>query len=83
MGKSSLQGGYWFGVGGPGGMSRALVEVLHGAAVKVSADPEWVKRMADNGLVVMTNTPEQFAANIVAERTRFAIEAKKAGIEPL
>jgi len=83
LGKSSLQGGYWFGVGGPGGMARAVVDVLHGAAVKVSADPEWIKRMADNGLVVMTNTPEQFAANIVAERTRFAIEAKKAGIEPL
>lgn len=83
LGKSSLQGEYWFSLLGPGGLPRPIVNALHGAAQKISTDPEWIKRTSEIGLVAMTNTPEQFTANIIAERSKFAVEAKKAGIEPL
>ena len=82
LGKYSGLGQYWFGILGPANLPRNLVNTLNQAAVKISADPDWVKKSLDLGLQVVSSTPESFTATLNNERTRFAAEAKKAGIEP-
>lgn len=82
LGKFSGVGQYWFGLFGPPNLPKPLVNTLYQVAVKVSADPDWVKKVTDLGLTVVTNTPDAFTALLINERTRFAIEAKKAGIAP-
>ena len=82
LGKFSGVGSYWFGLLGPAGLPKPLATTLNQVAVKVSADPDWMKKVGDLGLTVVGNTPEAFAATIINERTRFAVEAKKAGVEP-
>ena len=82
LSKFSGLGHYWFSLEGPKGLPRNLVDALHAAAVKVTADPDYQKRVGDLGLVASATTPEAFTALIIAERTRFTAEAKKAGVEP-
>jgi len=80
--KFSGTGTYWFSLMGPAGLARPIVNTLHQAAVKISADPDYVKRVAGLGLEVVANTPEAFANLIATEAPRFAAEAKKAGLQP-
>jgi len=82
LAKFSGLGHYWFGLAGPKGLPRGIVDVVHGAASKLLTDADYVKRVGDLGLVASATTPEAFTDLIIAERSRFAVEAKKAGVEP-
>jgi tripartite-type tricarboxylate transporter receptor subunit TctC len=82
LSKFSGVGQYWFSLMGPGGLPRTLVNTLHQAAVKASADADYVRKVAEFGLEIVASTPEAFTSMITTERVRFAAEAKKAGLEP-
>lgn len=57
----------FYGIYGPKGMSKELVQKLSTALLKVLQDPVVVKRIEATGSKVIGNTPEQFAHQLKAE----------------
>ena len=57
----------YYGIVGPKGLPRDIVDKLNAAARKVLEDPGVRKRIEETGSVVLANTPEQFAAQMKDE----------------
>jgi hypothetical protein len=57
----------YYGIVGPKGLPKDVVEKVHAATVKALQDPAVRKRIEDTGSIVIGNTPEQFAEQIKAE----------------
>jgi tripartite-type tricarboxylate transporter receptor subunit TctC len=57
----------FYGIYGPKGMPRELVDKLSAAFKKTAELPEVKKRIEDTGSFLVLNTPEQFAEQIKAE----------------
>jgi tripartite-type tricarboxylate transporter receptor subunit TctC len=57
----------YYGIYGPKGMPRDIVDKLNAAVRKALEDPAVRKRIEDTGSLIVANTPEQFAAQIKAE----------------
>jgi tripartite-type tricarboxylate transporter receptor subunit TctC len=70
----------WYGLCGPAGLPRALLEKMNADLVKAVTSPETMKRLADVGIEAAPNTPEQFTAFISADVAKWARVVKDAGI---
>jgi len=57
----------YYGLIGPKGMPKDVVDKIHAATLQAVADPAVRKRIEDTGSLIVGNTPEQFAAQIKAE----------------
>jgi tripartite-type tricarboxylate transporter receptor subunit TctC len=57
----------YYGIQGPKGLPRDVVEKVNAAVRKTLEDPNVRKRIEDTGSLIVANTPEQFAAQIAAE----------------
>jgi tripartite-type tricarboxylate transporter receptor subunit TctC len=57
----------YYGILGPKGLPREVVEKVHAAASRVLQDPAVRKRIEDTGSIIVANTPQQFAEQIKAE----------------
>jgi tripartite-type tricarboxylate transporter receptor subunit TctC len=57
----------FYGLVGPKGMPKDVVQKLHDATLKALQDPAVRKRIEDTGSIVIGNTPEQFAEQIKSE----------------
>jgi tripartite-type tricarboxylate transporter receptor subunit TctC len=57
----------FYGIYGPKGMPKEVVDKINAAVRKVLEDPLVKKRIEDTGSLVLGNTPEQFSAQIKAE----------------
>jgi len=57
----------YYGIQGPKGLSREVVDKVHNAMKKAIEIPEVKKRIEDTGSLIVANTPEQFALQIAAE----------------
>jgi tripartite-type tricarboxylate transporter receptor subunit TctC len=57
----------FYGIWGPKGMSREVVDKINAAARKVLEDPAVRKRIEDTGSFIVSNSPEQFATQIKDE----------------
>ena len=57
----------YYGIYGPKGMPRDIVDKINAAVRKTLEDPAVRKRIEDTGSLIIANTPEQFAAQIKAE----------------
>jgi tripartite-type tricarboxylate transporter receptor subunit TctC len=57
----------FYGIYGPKGLPKEVVDKVHAAAVKALQDPRAKKRIEDTGSFVIGNTPQQFAEQIKAE----------------
>lgn len=57
----------FYGIYGPKGLPKEVVDKINAAVRKVLEDPAVRKRIEDTGSLVIGNTPEQFAAQIKAE----------------
>lgn len=57
----------YYGIHGPKGMSKDVVDKIHAAIKKTVELPDVKKRIEDTGSLIVANTPEQFAAQIRAE----------------
>lgn len=71
----------WFGLVGPAKLPLAVVDKLHQAIVKVSAQPEVIKSLANLGAAPVANTPAEFAKQIADEVTKNRRVAKEAHIK--
>jgi tripartite-type tricarboxylate transporter receptor subunit TctC len=57
----------YYGIHGPKGLSKDIVDKVHNAMKKAVEIPDVKKRIEDTGSLIIANTPEQFAAQIAAE----------------
>jgi len=73
----------WYGLFVPTGTPKPIVDKLHDAVVKVFADKAFVdKYVISRGQVPAINTPEEFAAEIKAERDAARDVVKESGMQP-
>lgn len=82
FGLKGYEAGSWYGIMAPAGTPREIVDRLHSEIVKAVQLPDVNKRITDWGAQVIGNTPEEFAAQIVKERARWAKVVRDAGINP-
>jgi tripartite-type tricarboxylate transporter receptor subunit TctC len=57
----------YYGIYGPKGLPRDIVDKVSAAVKKTLEDPAVKKRIEETGSLLVANTPEQFAAQIAAE----------------
>jgi tripartite-type tricarboxylate transporter receptor subunit TctC len=67
LGMPAMNRMAYFGIAGPKGMPRNLVDRVNAATRKAMEDPAVQKRIADTGAIAVANTPEQFAQQIKEE----------------
>ena len=70
----------WYGLCGPAGMERALLEKLNADLVKAVTSPETTKRLTDVGIEPAPGTPEQFTTFARAEVAKWAKVIRDAGV---
>ena len=63
----------YYGIYGPKGMPRDIVDKINAGVRKALEDPAVKKRIEETGSLIVANTPEQFAEQIAAE---FAVYKK-------
>jgi tripartite-type tricarboxylate transporter receptor subunit TctC len=59
--------GGWTGMFAPARVPEPIIDHVYEAVAKVMKDPEAVKRLADDGLVSVANSPAEFTAFVYAE----------------
>jgi tripartite-type tricarboxylate transporter receptor subunit TctC len=57
----------YYGIYGPKGMPKDVVDKINAGVRKALEDPAVKKRIEETGSIIIGNTPEQFAAQIKAE----------------
>lgn len=57
----------YYGIYGPKGLPKEVVDKINAAVRKALEDPAVRKRIEDTGSLIVANTPEQFAGQIKAE----------------
>ena len=71
----------WFGLMGPAGTPRPIVERLHRDTVKILSQPDVRRKLNDLGLDVIGGTPAELAAVIEREIPQWATVIRRAGIK--
>jgi tripartite-type tricarboxylate transporter receptor subunit TctC len=73
----------YYGIYGPKGLSKEVVEKIASAVKKTLEDPAVKKRIEDTGSLIVANTPEEFAAQIAAELAVYkkVVVAQKLSLE--
>src|SRR6185503_7951700 len=71
----------WYGLLAPANTPKDIVNRLHGEMAKILQQPEIRQRFAADGADPVGNTPDQFAAYIKTELTKWAKVARDAGIK--
>jgi tripartite-type tricarboxylate transporter receptor subunit TctC len=71
----------WYGMIAPGGTPEKIIAELNRVTNEAMADPGVKAKLADQGLTVAGNTPEQFRGFIDSETRKWAKVIKDAGIE--
>ena len=72
----------WFGLFGPGRMAPDLARRLSDAARQAVASPEVSKRIVHEGATPVGNSPQEFAAFVNSEISRWAKVVKFSGAKP-
>ena len=67
MGLEPVNRMAYYGIVGPKGLPKDVVDKVNAAVRKALEDPAVKKRIEDTGSIVLGNTPEQFAEQIKAE----------------
>ncbi len=78
-GVPGYESGSWYGVSAPAGTPRAIIARLNKEITAVLATPEFREQLLNAGADPMPTTPEQFAAYIQMEITKWAKVIKLSG----
>ena len=80
LGQPSVFLDIWFGLVGPANMPPEVVKTVHDQVEKIIRAPDVTKKLADMGLYVATNTPDDFRAMIKGDIERLGKVVKDANI---
>ena len=80
-GLPGFETGSWQGVIAPPGTPREIVARLNAEIGRILATPEMRDKLGNQGADVRTNSPEEFAAFIRAEKDRWAKVVKDANVK--
>lgn len=70
----------WYGIVGPAGMPREIVDRLNAASARILQEPLLQSRLAAEGAEAAPGTPESFGAFIRSERDRWGEVIRRAGV---
>jgi tripartite-type tricarboxylate transporter receptor subunit TctC len=73
--------GTWAGIIAPAGTPKEIVERVSAEARKALADPAMREKLAEQGIVAVGNTPDEFRAFVADEVARWAKVIKDANIK--
>jgi tripartite-type tricarboxylate transporter receptor subunit TctC len=71
----------WFGIVGPKGMPKEVVDRINASVRKALARPEVQKQLGEQGLELTPGTPEEFRETLKTEMVKWAGVIKQAGIK--
>ena len=69
----------WFGIVGPAGIPRPVVQRLNESLITAMRSPDMRQRISANGFELWTSTPEEFAKVIRADRDRWGPIVRASG----
>ena len=72
----------WLGVVTTAGTPKSVMDRLNAEIIRAVRSPEIAERIVQQGLEIVTGTPEEFAAFFRSEVAKFAKVVRAAGIEP-
>ena len=78
-GYPEFEASSWFGLLGPADMPRDIANKLHAEVVRILKIPEIRDKLSQQGADPVGNSPEEFAAYIRAETTKWAKVVKASG----
>ena len=81
-GLPGFESSQWFGILVPARTPRPIIDRLYQALVRGSNSPEVKERLMAQGVDVVNQKPEEFAAVIKRELVQWAKVIKAAGIKP-
>ena len=81
LGLKGYEATGWYGLHGPRGLPKPIVEKLNAAARQIVQMPDLLERYAMLNLEPVSETPEAFAAFLKADLKKYADIAKRAGIQ--
>jgi tripartite-type tricarboxylate transporter receptor subunit TctC len=67
----------------PAGTPKEIVDLLNREIIRILAMPDVAERLATIGFYVSTNLPEEFAALIKSEISKWSAVIREAGIEQI
>lgn len=76
------EAGEWFGVFGPPGLTKVLVNRLHTEIARAVNGSSIKTRLVDDGIDVVTGSPDAFHVFIKAESAKWARVVRESGIAP-
>lgn len=79
-GVKGFEAGTWYGVQAPAGTPRPIVNALNSELARILHQPDIAARLAADGFDVIASTPEEFAAYVRAEISKWASAVKKSGM---
>jgi tripartite-type tricarboxylate transporter receptor subunit TctC len=71
----------YYGILGPKGLSKEVVDKVSAGTLKALQDPAVRKRIEDTGSLIIANTPDQFTAQIKAEYEVYKKVVSSAGLK--
>jgi tripartite-type tricarboxylate transporter receptor subunit TctC len=71
----------WHGLVGPKGLPPAIVDMLNREINKIIKDPEFVQRIASDGLVPVGGPPERLLKLLTEEIANWAKAAERVGLK--
>jgi tripartite-type tricarboxylate transporter receptor subunit TctC len=82
LGYDRMDISLWYGIAAPAATPTAVVRRLNGELVKILEMPDIRKSLIEQGADIGGGTPADFAAFMSAERSRWGVVVKEAGIKP-
>jgi tripartite-type tricarboxylate transporter receptor subunit TctC len=81
LGMPDMESGVFFGVVGPAGIPRPVVDRMNGFVRQIIKDPAVEARFVEMGYVTTGSTPEEYGAKIKFETERWTKVVKDTGIK--
>jgi tripartite-type tricarboxylate transporter receptor subunit TctC len=78
-GVPGYESGVWFGLMVPAGTPKEIIAKLSAESAKATQSPEFIKRMSDLGYIIIGSTPDEMAAMLKVEVSRWGPIVKASG----
>jgi tripartite-type tricarboxylate transporter receptor subunit TctC len=80
LGYPQLEAGVWLGIFVPTGTPQPIISRLNAEIGKALSDPAAIERIRNFGFEIKTGSPEDLAALVRADTSKWAPVIKRAGI---